>query len=76
MQPLYQVWTPSPARCHAERESEKSALSESLASDASEVVGRSLQGMSLTPAGHTPIDDMEALMQRRFAEQGQLLLQY
>ncbi|EOD10016.1 hypothetical protein EMIHUDRAFT_452776 [Emiliania huxleyi CCMP1516] len=76
VQPLYQVWTPSPARCHAERESEKSALSESLASDASEVVGRSLQGMSLTPAGHTPIDDMEALMQRRFAEQGQLLLQY
>lgn len=72
--PLYQVWAPRPR--HSERESEKSQLSET-ASDASDVVARSLQDMSLTPGGHTPLDDdlLEVMMKKRFAEQGRLLLQ-
>jgi RNA polymerase I-specific transcription initiation factor RRN3 len=71
--PLYQVWATRPR--HLERESEKSHLSES-ASDTSDVVARSLQDMSFTPGGTTPMDDdLELMMRKRFAEQGKLLLQ-
>lgn len=68
--PLYQIWAPRPR--HSERESR---LSET-ASDTSDVVARSLQDMSLTPGGPTPMDDdLEVMMMKRFAEQGRLLLQ-
>lgn len=69
--PLYQLWQPSPAQQDHPRDSNHSdscSVARSDQTDGSASIARSLQAMSVTPA-----DDLDSLVEKRFSEHGQLL---